>query len=152
MDSYAKKNIMAPDGPLNIMIFIFWLNHLNRLNWTQFIAVKLKSYPKNYQKLFQDVTDYSDDQKTAHTKNHLRRSQFSKKREGGPAGYDHDHRFNGYLFMASLTCFWDRKLFFQKISFFWHFIHDLDNEDNRFREFPNAKPTRTPECKGLYLT
>ena len=28
----------------------------------------------------------------------LRRSQFLKKRGGGPARYDHDHRFNGFFF------------------------------------------------------
>ena len=31
-------------------------------------------------------------------KNYLRRSQFSKKRGGGPARYDHDHRFNGFFY------------------------------------------------------
>ena len=33
MDSYAKKNIMAPVGPLIVIIFKFRLIHLNRLNW-----------------------------------------------------------------------------------------------------------------------
>ena len=40
--------------------------------------------------------------KTTQKKNNLRRSQFPKKRGGGSARYDHDHRFNGFFMMASL--------------------------------------------------
>ena len=37
---YAKKkNIIAPHGPFIFVIFILWLIHLTRLNWTYFIAV-----------------------------------------------------------------------------------------------------------------
>ena len=39
------KNIMAPDGPLFFIIFIFRLIQLNRLNWTQFIAVNYTDEP-----------------------------------------------------------------------------------------------------------
>ena len=39
------KNIMAPDGPLIFIIFIFSLNQFNRLNWTQFIAVNYTDEP-----------------------------------------------------------------------------------------------------------
>ena len=52
---------------------------------------------KFYLNLFQDVPDYLSD-----LKNNLRQSQFSKKRGGGPARYDHDHRFNGFFFKPSL--------------------------------------------------
>ena len=45
MDIYAKKSIMAPYGPLIFTIFIFWLIHLNRLNWTYFIAVNYTYEP-----------------------------------------------------------------------------------------------------------
>ena len=36
---------MAPHGPLIFMIFIVWLIHLNRLNWTSFIAVNYTDEP-----------------------------------------------------------------------------------------------------------
>ena len=38
-------------------------------------------------------------------KKNLRRSQFSKKREGGrPARYDDDHQFNGFLKPSLTNC------------------------------------------------
>ena len=57
----------------------------------------IKFDPKIKQNLFHDVLNNPSDQKTAQKKN-LRRSQFSKKRGGGPARYDHAHRFNGFFF------------------------------------------------------
>ena len=53
--------------------------HLLKRVMSAVLVVLLKSYPKIYQNLFQDVPDYSDDQKKC-TKNNLRRLQFSKKR------------------------------------------------------------------------
>ena len=32
-------------GPLIFMIFVFWMIHLNRLNWTYFIAVNYTDEP-----------------------------------------------------------------------------------------------------------
>ena len=39
------KNIMAPDSPIIFICFIFRLIHLNRLNWTYFVAVNYTDEP-----------------------------------------------------------------------------------------------------------
>ena len=44
IDCYAN-NIMASDGPLIFIIFIFKLIHLNGLKWTKFITVNYTDEP-----------------------------------------------------------------------------------------------------------
>ena len=66
---------------------IFWVNFTKNITRVCF---------NHYQNVCQDIPDNLINQKTSPKKN-LRRSQFSKKRGGGPARYDRDHRFNGFF-------------------------------------------------------
>ena len=56
-----------------------------------------------------------------------RRSQFLKKRGGGPARYDHDHRFNGFLFTPYL-------IWLENIIFGWrNYTVPLSPNTRRFQ-------------------
>ena len=63
---------------------------------------------------FKTYLNHPINKKWSRKKNNLRRSQFSRKRGGGPARYDHDHRFNGF-FTPSLSQ-WDRCQFDSQVE------------------------------------
>ena len=59
----------------------------------------IKFDPKIKQNLFHDVLNNPSDQKTAQKKKPKALTVF-KKEGGGPARYDHAHRFNGFFFFT----------------------------------------------------
>ena len=62
---------------------------------------------------FKTYLNHPINQKTSQKKKNLRAITVFKKEGGGPARYDHDHRFNGFFFKPSLN--WCRDY-----STLWH--------------------------------
>ena len=96
---------------LNIFVPMYLPSHLQfvETSYVRNSRCFAKMLSKNLPKLVSGCTWHPKLSKNCPEKK-LRRSQFSKWGGGGLARYDHDHRFNGYFFMASISTKMFRKI------------------------------------------